>query len=206
MKNLLFIIFPFTCSISNYNSSTTGLDEIAKSTFTRPISINEPDNFISFDEIESEYDTLIPIFDGLFITYDNVDTILFRKFQSKNNQEVIWNRYTEYIMTKDTKKWGVIDSTGNIIVPFICDGAKAIAQDTGLVSIYSTSASLNTGIPRYKYFGTYFFFTKNGLLSETEKNFEMTVEYIADWHRSEFVTTHGPEFFLPNEYASRFMY
>jgi hypothetical protein len=52
-----------------------------------------------------------------------------------------------YIAT-DTEKWEVIDRTGNVIVPFICNRVKAISENKGIVFVFSTSYSLNTGIPK----------------------------------------------------------
>jgi hypothetical protein len=94
----------------------------------------------------------------------------------------------------------VIDSLGNVIVPFICDGVKEISDHKGIASVFSNSFSLNTGIPRYQYFGKYYFFNKSGLLNETQKEFEITITFIADWHDEEFVIQQGPEFYLLTEY------
>jgi hypothetical protein len=37
-----------------------------------------------FDSVEAKYDTLIPIFDGLFITYNVMDSSYFTYFNKKN--------------------------------------------------------------------------------------------------------------------------
>ena len=82
--------------------------------------------------MKSEYDTLIPLFDGLFLTFDYADTTAG-----------FWQ-----ILSED-KKWGVIDSTGQIIVPFICDGVSVTGEHTGIASVFGGPSSQNTGVPTY---------------------------------------------------------
>ena len=130
------------------------------------------------------YDTLIPIFDGLFITYDKIDSLHYISIANKYIADTITAIFTGDYITAYTKKWGVIDSIGNIIVPFICDGVKTISANEGILSVYSHSFSLNTGIPRYRYFGKYFFFTKEGISNQPGVDFNIKVEYIADWHNA----------------------
>ncbi len=143
------------------------------------------------------YDTLIPIFDGLFITYDKIDSLHYISIANKYIADTITAIFTGDYITAYTKKWGGIVSIGNIIVPFICDGVKTISANEGILSVYSHSFSLNTGIPRYRYFGKYFFFTKEGISNQPGVDFNIKVEYIADWHNAEFVIPKGPDFFLP---------
>lgn len=146
---------------------------------------------VSFEQLRSMYDTLIPTFNGLFITHYKRDKIapFHTDFPAKPS--------------KETHKWGVIDSSGNIIVPFICDGVKAIDRHKGVASVYHESHSLNTGIPRYSYTGKYFYFTKAGRTKEVEKEFSITVVFISDWHFEEFIIRQGPEFYLPDEYRDK---
>lgn len=163
-------------------------------------SYNKSSNRINFENVNVEYDTLIPIFDGLFLTYYNIDSINYFRYSENLKKNSIKINYSEDIITSDTKKWGVIDSTGNVIIPFICDGVKEISDNIGVVSIYSASGSLNTGIPRYRYHGISYFFNKNGLLPETKKDFMITIEYFTDNHNSAYVIQKGPAFYLPDEY------
>lgn len=145
----------------------------------------------AFEQLKIIYDTLIPTFDGLFITH----------YKRDKDAPV----HTDFIAkpSKKTHKWGVIDSSGNVIVPFICDGVKAIAGHKGIASVYYESHSLNTGIPRYSYTGKYFHFTKTGRTEEVAKEFSITVEFISDWHFEEFIIRKGPEFYLPQEYRKK---
>jgi hypothetical protein len=153
-----------------------------------------------FDSVEAKYDTLIPIFDDLFITYDVIDSLYFTycniKYEDISIESLVFSEY----VSEGTKKWGVIDSSGHVIVPFICDGVKAISENRGVVSVYQFSYSLNTGIPRYKYTGDAYFFTKEGIIKNSRKEFSQTIVFIADWHRPEFVINEGPSYYLPAEY------
>ncbi len=149
----------------------------------------------------AEYDTLIAIFDGLFITYSEIDSAHYDSLSGGiTMQDSVLAFYSGQWITRETKKWGVIDHDGNIVVPFICDGIKAISEDKGVMSVFSFSYSLNTGEPRYQYSGRYYFFTKEGLLNQSERKFSFMVESIADWHNAEFVIPVGPEFYLPDEF------
>jgi hypothetical protein len=163
-------------------------------------SNNQLPNRINYENVNFNYDTLIPIFAGLFLTYHNIDSINYFKYAEELKKNAIMINYSEELITIDTKKWGVIDSTGNVIIPFICDGVKEISENIGVLSVYSASGSLNTGIPRYSYVGLSYFFDKNGLLPETKKEFMIIIEYFADNHNLAYVIQNGPAFYLPDEY------
>lgn len=135
-----------------------------------------------FEKMKSEYDTLIPLFDGLFLTFDYADTTAG-----------FWQ-----ILSED-KKWGVIDSTGQIIVPFICDGVSVTGEHTGIASVFGGASSLNTGVPRYRYSGMYFTFTKDGNDHKHVKSWTRIITAVADRHKNEFIFTLGPDFFVPEE-------
>jgi hypothetical protein len=197
-ENLYFLLVPF--SLLLYSSSSLKDNDIAKVKHQDKTFHFRSSDRLKYDSVKVKYDTLIPIFDGLFVTYHQIDNIHYLDCSKKNKRDSIEAFYSGDFITINTRKWGVIDSVGNVIVPFICDGAKEISDNKGVVSVFSTSFSLNTGIPRYEYFGTYYFFTKEGLLYETKKEFSITIEYLADWHNSEFVIQQGPEFYLPSEY------
>ena len=137
-------------------------------------------NTVVFEKTQSEYDTLIPLFDGLFLTFDDADTTAgFWQIRSED------------------KKWGVIDSTGKIIVPFICDGVIATEEHTGIASVFGNALSLNTGVPRYSYSGMYFTFTKDGGDHKNVKSWTRTITHVADRHKNEFIFTLGPAYFVP---------
>ena len=101
-------------------------------------------------------------------------------------------------ITHNEIKWGVIDSSGKEIVPFICDGITAISDTVGIASIYQGSYSLNTGVPRYMYCGKYFFFTKVGRTEKKEKIFSKMVQGVADYHKESFVLT-SPYQYIPKD-------
>ncbi len=110
-----------------------------------------------------------------------------------NNSIPIFNG--QLLITKNEKKWGVIDKKGNEIIPFICDGIKMISDSIGIASIYSSSYSLHTGIPRYVYCGKYFLFTKKGRTNAKEKPFSILIESVADNHDEKFILI------TPNRYV-----
>lgn len=177
MKQLSALIFTILLS-----AVVTAQQDTNSSKITPPFS---------FEQLQRTYDTLIPIFDGLFITHNQHD---------KNAPVHIPEIGPGLKPSGETHKWGVVDSSGNIIVPFICDGVKAIDGHQGIASVYVFSFSLNTGIPRYRYNGKYFFFSKNGRTKEKEKEFSITVVAVSDWHFEKFVVQKGPGFYLPQEY------
>lgn len=195
---LNFLLLPF--SLLLYNGSSLKNNEIAEAKHQHKTFITQSSNRITYHSLRSKYDTLIPIFDGLFVTCRPIDSSHYAAL-SKTSEKNFAAAFTSgSLVSINTRKWGVIDSAGHVIVPFICDGAKEISEDKGIVSVFSTSFSLNTGLPRYKYFGIYYFFNKTGILYETKNEFSIKVEFIADWHNPAFVIRQGPAFYLPDEY------
>jgi hypothetical protein len=96
---------------------------------------------------------------------------------------------------KNILKWGVIDSAGNVIVPFICDGIKAVSEHQGIAAVYRHSWPLNTGIPRYEYYGWYFDFDKSGINPSSKREFTLTFTFAA-YYDPEKVTESGPDQFI----------
>lgn len=155
----------------------------------------------SFEQVREKYDTLIPILNGLFITLDTIDTMNF-----SGKLKFVATSYDYYFCDDcvhwHEQKWGVIDSTGKMIIPFICDGIGLKDSVTGIASVYSSSYSLNTGVPRYMYEGRYFYFNSSGRIDNKETSFQLLVEQMSDNHRSDFVRSLGPTFFLPRKETS----
>ena len=103
---------------------------------------------ITLEKLVLKYDTLIPVFNGYFITYDNIDINKYNQVEKKSKTDSsIFTLHTQPVSRK-SKKWGLVDSTGKVIVPFICDGIKSISGDRGVFTVFVSSYSLNTGIPR----------------------------------------------------------
>lgn len=99
------------------------------------------------------------------------------------------------------KKWGVIDRNGKQVIPFVCDGIKALSDSLGIATVYSGSYPLNTGVPRYVYCGKYFLFTRKGRVNTEEKKFSIVIEGRADFHNENFVLE-TPNRFLPKDTIS----
>jgi hypothetical protein len=198
MRIYNFFLVPFFLLI--YNGSSQKNHEIAEVKHQDETFTIQSSNSLTFERVKVKYDTLFSIFGGLFITYHQMDSIHYLECSKKIEKNSTEAFFTGNLVTINTKKWGVIDSAGNVIVPFICDGVKEISDNKGVVSVFSTSYSLNTGIPRYNYIGTYYFFNNAGLIPATKKEFSIKIEFIGDWHNSEFVIQKGPYFYLPGEY------
>lgn len=111
----------------------------------------------------------------------------------------------ELLITKNDRKWGVIDKNGNEIIPFICDGVQALSDSLGIASVYTSSYSLHTGVPRYVYCGKYFLFTKKGKKKGEEKTFMIVFEGIADDHEEKFILA-SPNRYVPSDTLSTNFY
>ncbi len=198
MKKLIFLFTPLVLMFLNIQAiSEYGIFKIHH---VLPPYPGKSHNDTNHTDLKLKYDTLIPIFDGLFITFHALDSNQYFKLHSQSEANPALRIFSGESLDPDTKKWGVIDSTGKVIVPFICDGITALSEDSGIVTVFSTSYSLNTGIPRYQYFGHSYSFRKSDIAKETRKEFSIKVEYLADWHHPNFVILKGPMFYLPAAY------
>jgi hypothetical protein len=198
MKKIFYLLIALSLFFLTFQTSNS--KEIAENKIKLIDHPVKSSNSILYNKFKNQYDTLIPIFDGLFITYHLLDSSQYFKLHLQSQANPALELFSGESLHPDTKKWGVIDSTGKVIVPFICDGITALSEDSGIVSVFSTSYSLNTGIPRYQYLGHSYSFTKSGIAKETRKEFSIKVEYLADWHHPNFVILKGPMFYLPAEY------
>lgn len=101
------------------------------------------------------------------------------------------------------KKWGVVNRNGGIVLDFIHDGVGwNHKENIGIASLYGMSYPLNTGVPRYQYNGTFYFFDQTGKLGEREFFFSQTISDLADYHSEEFVLK-GLRVYLPHEYGQQ---
>jgi hypothetical protein len=193
---LFFMIF----LLLFYNCTSLKKIEPAELTHQHNPFVSKSSTQIQLEKLKIKYDTLIPIIKGLFITNTRIDSVYYLEQSRANEMNFTESQFIGEHLTIQTKKWGVIDSAGNVIVPFICDGAKQISENEGIVSVFSTSYSLNTGIPRYQYKGMSYVFNKEGIVYTTKKEFSIKIEFIADFHHTIFVIQKGPHFYLPSEY------
>jgi hypothetical protein len=154
------------------------------------------DKKILFENVKIKYDTLIPIFDGLFITYDTVSLE-----ENSNTIDTILKYKWYHAPSKEAKKWGVIDSIGHPLIPFTCDAIRVISKDIGIATMLKSTYPLDTGVPRYQYKGIYFFFTINGKEKSKEHPFEMAL-FGLHYNENDVITM-GNEYFLPLEYRRK---
>jgi hypothetical protein len=194
------IFFFSTFLLLLYNCTSLKKIEPAELTHQHNPFVSKSSTQIQLEKLKIKYDTLIPIIKGLFITNTRIDSVYYLEQSRANEMNFTESQFIGEHLTIQTKKWGVIDSAGNVIVPFICDGAKQISENEGIVSVFSTSYSLNTGIPRYQYKGMSYVFNKEGIVYTTKKEFSIKIEFIADFHHTIFVIQKGPHFYLPSEY------
>jgi hypothetical protein len=154
-----------------------------------------------YDDLKVKYDTLIPILDGFFLTYHKLDSINFVKYTKRIENSAYYFEWSDEAFGSDAEKWGVIDSLGKVIIPFVCDGVKEISEGRGVFSVYAGSSSLHTSEARYVYSGFTYFFDKNGLSPvAVESFFTIKVENLSDDYKWEDPITQGPAFFLSYEY------
>jgi hypothetical protein len=177
----------------------TSLKKIEPTELTHKTFVSKSSSNLSLEKLKIKYDTLIPIFNGLFITNSRIDSVYYFEKSRDYAMNFTESQFIGEHLTIQSKKWGVIDSVGNVIVPFMCDGAKQISENQGIVSVFSTSYSLNTGIPRYQYKGMSYVFNKEGIVYTTKKEFSIKIEFIEDFHHTIFVIQKGPHFYLPSE-------
>ena len=109
--NIFFLIPILLLQYNTVATKNNGIIDLKER--DKPIKI-ESLNFTSYDSIKSKYDTLIPIFDGLFVTYHQIDSVNYFKYANKTYKNSIEMNYSEDLISSDTKKWGVIDSMGNV--------------------------------------------------------------------------------------------
>lgn len=154
-----------------------------------------------FMAMRSTFDTLIPIFDGLFITYSNCDTAKLNSLSSFDHGNL--KIYTG--INPKHQKWGVIDSTGKIVVPFVGDGINTISGHKGVISVGVFSEGMNTNIMRYKYYGTCYTFSKLGLNQQEREAFDLRIIWYP-YHQPKYVIDFGHAFYLPKKYRKKSIY
>lgn len=187
----------------------TNPGSVASFTAAREVAADTLPAFPNFKTVQKKYKTLLPIQNGLFITYDSFDYKTYvqriesyfpRVKGAKDSQHLNLPFYGSAMAEPRALKWGVIDSAGKIVVPFICDAVRQLDSTRGVLSVYQSSYSLNTGLPRYRYSGICYFFDKQGITAEKGVPFSITTIFVADFHRHEFVIENGNTFYFPAPY------
>ena len=110
---------------------------------------------------------------------------------------ILIHLFDQLLITNNDKKWGVINSSGKTILPFKHDGVVRLTDSSGIASLYGSSYSLNTGVPRYAYQGEYFHFDKNGRINKKTKPFSKTITMVGDFHNADQLIAQGPGLFVP---------
>lgn len=113
--------------------------------------------------------------------------------------------FNDYRIALKNGKWGILDSNSRPITKFIYDAIVPLDSATVLLSWHLSSYSLNTGIPRYVYNGSYTYMDKSGKISKRERSFSKTIQGVADFHREEF-TTRNPFEYAPQAVERQYNY
>ncbi|MDX2173199.1 MAG: hypothetical protein SFY56_08770 [Bacteroidota bacterium] len=198
-KNLKVVLLTTLLSCGNKKNDLDKIPVIKRDSFATKQSKSVSQ---LFELTKQKYDTLISIFDGLFITFSNNDTSNFHLLRQSKNKE--------YIVSADFnpmhKKWGVIDSLGHTIVPFVCDAVKSLNEHTGVISLGRGNQYRIGGIDRYYYYGNCFFFSKDSIQKDESTKF--TMEFIIN-HNDELkaydmenLISLGTDFYLPTKYRN----
>lgn len=149
-----------------------------------------PMNYESISVISK--DTYIVSKDDQYgVVNEKNETILSIKYP------VLIHLFDQLLITNNNKKWGVINTSGKTILPFKHDGIVRLTDSSGIASVYSSSYSLNTGVPRYAYQGEYFYFDKNGKINKKTAPFSKTITMVGDFHNPDQLIAQGPGLFIP---------
>ena len=109
--------------------------------------------------------------------------------------------FSNPISHKMEQAWGVIDETGEFILPQKYLGVGTVNDSLGMVSSFVSSVSLNTGLPRYNLFATYTPFCRDSLLGSKTTSYSKLIEMQSDWFDGH-IEPHDPSYYLPYNYLS----
>ena len=102
-----------------YNCTSLKKIELAELTHQHNQLVSKSSTHISLEKLKIKYDTLIPIFNGLFITNSRIDSVYYFEKSRDYAMNFTESQFIGEHLTIQSKKWGVIDSVGNVIVPFM---------------------------------------------------------------------------------------
>ncbi|MGE3799474.1 MAG: WG repeat-containing protein [Candidatus Kapaibacterium sp.] len=152
------------------------------------------------------YDRIVPIAHNRFVVGQNSLTGVVSSADSlliPIEYLAIYPLFDDLLIVHNGEGYRVIDLQGRDIFPELIypfqsfHGVIRVNDSVGIASVGS-GISLNTGIPRYQYVGTYFFFDRNGRIDTVNYHFSMVVEAVADWFDIKHTLHFGPGFFLPS--------
>jgi hypothetical protein len=165
----LFAAFVLTCACKGSQQKAASQNEKSN-----PVVFEEPAavayDTLSFEEVQAKYKQLIPVEGGYFITYHKIDSALYCEFLKEKHNEIdstemakttivfnsiITNGLILNDISSGIRKWGLIDSTGQILIPFVCDGLERNGN-LFTAAIFSNTSELSTGLVRFVYSGKKF--------------------------------------------------
>lgn len=165
LSSLLLTLILFACTSEKKQKSVKKSQSFLQTELPKKESVK-----LTFEEVQTKYKKLIPVSGGYFITHTPIDSVFYCEFliekhkvidSSKiHNISVIYNEpifsgISLYDISSKTEKWGLIDSSGNVLIPFVCDGIE-LNKNKFNVTILMNLHNLNTGMVRFVYVGKKF--------------------------------------------------
>lgn len=132
-----------------------------------------------------EADTLIPLINGLFASRPKL-------IHSDESDEILKRVQLDDIYSYDAfgygtpADWGVTDSLGKVILPFMYHGVKAIDANYGVAIIIDQAVPPPTGLVRTEFHVSAFYFDQKGPLSEKGKSYKCVL--VGNLHESSIVS------------------
>lgn len=172
---------------------------------------------LTFEEVKAKFQKLIPVSGGYFITHTKIDSAFYCEFMFEKHKQIdiskdqkptlnkklsqkfgvpILDVWSPHEISSKTEKWGLIDSSGKVLIPFVCDGIN-IKKNLFKVSILTCLSNLNTGVPRYVYVGKSYLISSENWKWKDEKTFDKMIEFSIIPNFNYDVINKGSKYYLP---------
>ena len=215
MKNVnVFICFSLSIFlIASCSDSTSTKDNKTKSTKSVNEKIEKPvkkEILLTFEEVQAKYKKLIPVAGGFFITHSKIDSAFYCEFliekykvidSSKIHKiSVIYNvpifpGLNLNDISSEIEKWGLIDSSGRVLIPFVCDGIE-LDKNKFNVTILTNLHNLNTGMVRFVYVGKKFQVSPKDWKWRNGNVYHQVIEGYLPAYFHEYVIYQGHKFYI----------
>jgi hypothetical protein len=114
-------------------------------------------------------------------------------------KDEVYPLFGNYYIASNGHKWAVIDEARKPLTKYKYDAIIAIDSNTAILSSYVDAYSLNTGVPRYMYLGSYQYMNAKGEIAKKEVRVSKVIQW-SDFHNNEFVLKN------PSAYAPELPY
>jgi hypothetical protein len=106
--------------------------------------------------------------------------------------------FDDLFVTHNNKHWGVVNIDGKLVLPYKYAGAMRVSNSRGVITLYEKSRPLNTAIPRFLFFGKFFYFDKSGILDRKGHAFQKTIEGVSGMYTSD-LKLKSSTMFMPDD-------